>query len=317
MIARRLVAGAVCWLLCALPALAASVEDCEPCVDPVVALDLRCLREAYPEAFAPDALAPDVPALVRDDDGRLWLQILAVGEDSASRVPQRILYDDGVARSPAQALLSGTVRESMADPYPLEPQRPLPGPDERPGRVRSLPLLQALYGEDEKAVRRGLVSTHLHGAALRLSRRAGVSAALARVDAALAALAQSNPARLAAIKPYLLPLGGGFFWRPIRGEKRLSPHSFGMALDLNPRKGAYWRWSGGISHPEQALYPQELVAIFEDAGFIWGGKWREYDLMHFEYRPELICKARALAPAASEKTESDGAPGHPRPLHAK
>jgi hypothetical protein len=34
--------------------------------------------------------------------------------------------------------------------------------------------------------------------------------------------------------------------------------------------------------------PPEIVAIFERHGFIWGGKWRHYDTMHFEYRPELL-----------------------------
>ena len=44
----------------------------------------------------------------------------------------------------------------------------------------------------------------------------------------------------------------------------------------------------------QQSYPAAIVAAFEAEGFIWGGKWHEYDLMHFEYRPELICKARIL-----------------------
>ena len=34
------------------------------------------------------------------------------------------------------------------------------------------------------------------------------------------------------------------------------------------------------------------VEAFEAEGFIWGGKWSEFDLMHFEYRPELILLAR-------------------------
>ena len=37
-------------------------------------------------------------------------------------------------------------------------------------------------------------------------------------------------------------------------------------------------------------YPQEIVDIFEKHGFIWGGKWSHFDLMHFEYRPELLRK---------------------------
>ena len=38
----------------------------------------------------------------------------------------------------------------------------------------------------------------------------------------------------------------------------------------------------------------EIVRAFEAEGFIWGGKWHEYDLMHFEYRPEIMAKARLL-----------------------
>jgi peptidoglycan L-alanyl-D-glutamate endopeptidase CwlK len=30
------------------------------------------------------------------------------------------------------------------------------------------------------------------------------------------------------------------------------------------------------------------VTIFENHGFIWGGKWYHFDTMHFEYRPELL-----------------------------
>ncbi|MBQ5781449.1 MAG: M15 family metallopeptidase, partial [Spirochaetaceae bacterium] len=34
--------------------------------------------------------------------------------------------------------------------------------------------------------------------------------------------------------------------------------------------------------------PQKVIEIFEEQGFIWGGKWGIWDNMHFEYRPELI-----------------------------
>jgi D-alanyl-D-alanine carboxypeptidase len=32
--------------------------------------------------------------------------------------------------------------------------------------------------------------------------------------------------------------------------------------------------------------------LFEQHGFIWGGKWYHYDTMHFEYRPEIIATAK-------------------------
>ena len=90
------------------------------------------------------------------------------------------------------------------------------------------------------------------------------------------------------------PLGGSVNWRSIAGTSRLSAHSWGIAIDLNARYGAYWRWQKSPA-PESILnlrrsYPGEIVKIFEAQGFIWGGKWSHYDLMHFEYRPELLAK---------------------------
>ena len=38
-----------------------------------------------------------------------------------------------------------------------------------------------------------------------------------------------------------------------------------------------------------------IQEIFEEEGFVWGGKWHLWDNMHFEYRPELILKSRVLA----------------------
>jgi hypothetical protein len=51
-------------------------------------------------------------------------------------------------------------------------------------------------------------------------------------------------------------------------------------------------------------YPQEIVEIFEKHGFIWGGKWSHFDLMHFEYRPEMLGKwqlSRVVGPGGAAK----------------
>lgn len=107
--------------------------------------------------------------------------------------------------------------------------------------------------------------------------------ALRDVDARLALAVRQT----SALRP-LLKMDGGFTWRRIAGTSRLSPHAFGIALDISPGIATYWRWSPLRPHPLQKGYPSAIVAAFEDAGFIWGGKWHEYDLMHFEYRPELV-----------------------------
>ena len=50
-----------------------------------------------------------------------------------------------------------------------------------------------------------------------------------------------------------------------------------------------WGWYVDIeSQKIKKFKPIHIVEIFEQYGFIWGGKWYHYDTMHFEYRPELL-----------------------------
>lgn len=233
-------------------------------------LDLYCLRQAY----------PGVRGLEADGAGRRWL-VLVDG--------RRVLYRDNAPPGPrAVAPRTSDVASSMAAPYPLEPQRPATPPGFAPGRLRSYELLGALYGVDRQSVSAGLRTVPWPGRPVRLS--APAAEALGRVEKRLAPVLAARPDLL----PYL-PSEGGFAWRRIAGEDRPSAHAFGIALDLNARRGPYWRWSRLRPHPRQRDYPPEIVAAFEAEGFIWGGKWHEYDLMHFEYRPEIICKARLRA----------------------
>lgn len=235
------------------------------------ALNLRCLRYAYPE----------IHSLETDGDGQQWL-VFANGDRALYRGAQP-------AKKPQPdpgAIVD--IAASMAQPYPLEPARPPTPAGFAPGRLRAYDLLQALYGRDREAVGAGLSTVLWQGKPVRLS--APAAEALARVSRRLAATLAEKPH----LRPYLTS-EGGFAWRRIANEKRLSAHAFGMALDLNSRRAPYWRWSHARPHPRQQDYPPEIVAAFEAEGFIWGGKWHEYDLMHFEYRPEIICKARLKA----------------------
>lgn len=191
-----------------------------------------------------------------------------------------------------ELLSDALVGESMAQSYPLEPQRPTPLAEQNPGRVRSYALLGYLYGTTKAEVQSQLRSVAVLGHTIMLSPSAAV--AFSHVARALEALVQEKPH----LRSYIVPIGG-FSWRLIAGEDRLSPHSFGIAIDLNPDKAPYWRWASPQKRSLQgpaarASYPPEIVAAFEKHDFIWGGKWHEYDLMHFEYRPELLCKSRVL-----------------------
>ena len=83
---------------------------------------------------------------------------------------------------------------------------------------------------------------------------------------------------------FLKKPGGTFKWRVIAGTNRLSAHSYAVAVDINVEKSRYWRWNKRYEN----LIPREIVEIFERNKFIWGGRWRHFDTMHFEYRPEFF-----------------------------
>lgn len=82
-------------------------------------------------------------------------------------------------------------------------------------------------------------------------------------------------------------------WRVVAGTHRLSPHSYGIAIDIGVPQSNYWKWDYPNAKETDKIgyknrFPIELVEIFEKHGFIWGGRWTHYDNMHFEYRPEIL-----------------------------
>lgn len=94
-----------------------------------------------------------------------------------------------------------------------------------------------------------------------------------------------------------------YYWRLIAGTNRKSFHSLGIAVDILPKnlkgKAIYWSWTKDINPnwmltplADRWMPPQAVIDIFEDEGFIWGGKWGIWDNMHFEYHPELILAAK-------------------------
>ncbi len=70
--------------------------------------------------------------------------------------------------------------------------------------------------------------------------------------------------------------GGCFSFRPQRTGTRLSAHSWGIAIDLNPETNAQGT-AGNMS--------EEIIEIFRTTGFEWGGDWagKKKDPMHFQF----------------------------------
>jgi hypothetical protein len=87
---------------------------------------------------------------------------------------------------------------------------------------------------------------------------------------------------------------GCFNFRHQRHDPKLplSYHSWGIAVDINPQdnRGIYRSaehvdppFTGNWSQVYPSGVSKELVACFEESGFNWGGRWKEYcDPMHLQ-----------------------------------
>ncbi|GHV93690.1 hypothetical protein AGMMS50293_00100 [Spirochaetia bacterium] len=138
-----------------------------------------------------------------------------------------------------------------------------------------------------------------------------IAGALQRIDTEIRSAAGKESAQGSSeLSDFIASIGqiGGYNWRNIHGERRMSYHSWGMAIDIQPQKpgnkAIYWLWERARSDqwmliPLEARWkpPDRVIEAFEREGFIWGGKWPLYDNMHFEYRPELHELNRLIARA--------------------
>lgn len=88
---------------------------------------------------------------------------------------------------------------------------------------------------------------------------------------------------------------GAFDWRFVKNSDEISDHSFGAAIDINPVLNP-WVRKGLPNFPYNQnkrgtlYYNSDVVKIFKDEGWKWGGDWKKSkDWMHF-YRPDIPYK---------------------------
>lgn len=186
-----------------------------------------------------------------------------------------------------ESLRHASISDQMRMPYPRGALDQPPPVDSDPGRLRNAAFFTKMYGDCAK----GEVAAHLvalnwlpksWGKPIRITAINGVDVQLRAVSAEIDALPDK-------IKRAAYPIAGTYNCRAVADTGAPSPHSYGIAIDLNSRSSDYWFWQ---PHDRPMVYrnrmPQDIVTIFENHGFIWGGKWSHFDTMHFEYRPELL-----------------------------
>ncbi len=195
--------------------------------------------------------------------------------------------DNAESKTFPELLRHASIIDQFRIPYPRGPLEKPPAVDADPGRFRNTAFFKEMYGDCKK----GEVSPRLAsltwlpktwGQTIRMTSINDVDKRLRAVSAEIDALPPD-------IKHAAYPIAGTYNCRAVADTGQPSPHSYGIAIDLNTALSDYWYWR---PHNSPIAYrnrmPQEIVAIFEKHGFIWGGKWFHFDTMHFEYRPELL-----------------------------
>ncbi|MBN1523873.1 MAG: M15 family metallopeptidase [Spirochaetales bacterium] len=204
------------------------------------------------------------------------------------------LFDDGkTGKTWLETLNSPDLQDQLALPYPKKYTLPfLPGKNEDPGRIRNEEFFKKMYGSTKKEI-----ESHL--AAIRwmplVSNEVVYVTTVNNIDKKLMQVSAELEKLPSQYRKYITRIGGTYNYRFIKDSKRLSMHSFGIAIDMNVDNSEYWNWDYN-NELDDIVYrnrmPYEIAAIFEKYGFIWGGKWYHYDTMHFEYRPELLVEIK-------------------------
>jgi len=232
--------------------------------------DILCLMIAYPEYITN----------IEENNGYVYL-VMKSG--------RKLLYDDKRNKTPQDKLSNPDLQDTLEQIYPPVPIRKIMETDFDPGRVRSYGLLHEIYGSSKQAIESKLTNINVGYSNYRFNSNNKAAYSLQTAIKEILPLSQRNQN----VKKCFLPCSGTFNYRVISGTNRLSPHSFGIAIDLASDKRDYWKWASKEDGQKRlASYPNELVEIFERNGFVWGGKWSHFDILHFEYRPEIILKAR-------------------------
>lgn len=170
----------------------------------------------------------------------------------------------------------------------------------RTGAGTPMFFFDALYESYNKSsLEQHIETTKFLGRSVRVHKM--IKEPLQRVEARINKVATED----SSVKTFLKEINqlDAYYWRLIAGTNRKSFHSLGIAVDILPRdlkgKAIFWSWTKDVNPnwmltplADRWMPPQAVIDIFEDEGFIWGGKWGIWDNMHFEYRPELILTAK-------------------------
>ncbi len=193
-----------------------------------------------------------------------------------------MIYDDLKEKTDLERLENSDIEDQFNYTYEL-------GKINDAGRYRNEVFFKKIYGNSKSEVEKKLVEIvwcpKLVNQKIKVTSVNGIDKIVNKISAEL----DEHPE----FQKYINNIGGTFNWRTISGTNRLSMHSFGMTIDINAKHSDYWQWSCNCKNENYKIVyknkiPLEIVKIFQKYGFIWGGNWKHFDTMHFEYRPEFF-----------------------------
>jgi len=218
---------------------------------------------------------------------------------------KKIIYDDKKQKSHEEKLSNPDLQDMLEQDYPLEKGTEIMDKTFDPGRARHYELINEVYGNSKTSIEKNLISLKYGYTNYQFNSKNKANTSLEEALKELMPLAKAR----GDIGSILYPASGTYNYRAISGTGRLSPHSSGIAIDLKSDKRDYWKWSSEKQGKERLKdYPKELVEAFEKNNFVWGGKWGHFDILHFEYRPEIILKAKYFGNSNNSSNWYEGSP---------
>ena len=186
-----------------------------------------------------------------------------------------------------ELLRHASIIDQFRIPYPRGPLARPPAVDADPGRFRNAAFFKKMYGDCQM----GEVSPRLASLAW-LPKAWGKPIRFTSVNDAdqhLRAVSAEIDALPEKIKRAAYPIAGTYNCRAVAtpaSRRRTATASPSISTPPSRIIGNWRPHAGPILYRNRM--PEEIVAIFEKHGFIWGGKWYHFDTMHFEFRPELL-----------------------------
>lgn len=245
--------------------------------------DLFVLMMAYPEQIVDVEKSDNIYIIMKDGT--------------------KIIYDDKKSKMYEDKVVNADLEDMLFQGYSITMIEEVMDNNIDPGRIRNYNLLNAMYGDTQEKIEKNLKSIETYYGSVMFTTVNGASKKLQDALNSISEAAKEN----SIINDYVSPLSGGYNYRYIQDTGLLSPHSYGIAVDLKRDDSDYWKWVSKEKGSQRIKkYPKEIVEAFEAQGFIWGGKWSHFDILHFEYRPEIILKSKYFGEGEYKEKWYDG-----------